>query len=161
MSTNSKNKVLLIAVVILLLTNIAMLVFFLKESPKKGGHGGREAMMTEFLQKEIGFTPQQIQQYDTLSKQHREKMKAMFEEAGKNKENQLKQLAAAGFSDSSINSIAGQSAEKQKVLEISMFEHLRELRRICTPEQQPKFDSLVYKILGRRGEGRKKPDDKK
>ena len=161
MSTNSKNKILLIAVAILLLTNISMLVFFLMGPPKKGMHGGREAMMTEFLQKEIGFTPQQIQQYDTLSKQHREKMKAMFEEAGKNKENQLKQLAASDFSDSSINNIAGQSIEKQKLLEISMFEHLRDVRSICTPEQRPKFDSLVYKILGRRGAGRKKPEEKK
>lgn len=161
MSANSKNKILLIAVAILLLTNIAMLAFFLMGPPKKGGHGGREAMMTEFLQKEMGFNPQQIQQYDTLSKQHREKMKAMFEEVGKNKENQLKQLGAADFSDSSINSIAGQSIEKQKLLEISMFEHLRDVRRICTPDQRPKFDSLVYKVLGRRGEGRKKPEEKK
>ena len=161
MSTNSKNKILLIAVAILLLTNITMLVFFLIGPQKKGGHGGREAMMTEFLQKEVGFSPQQIQQYDTLSKQHREKMRAMFEEAGKNKENQLKQLAAADFSDSSIHSIAGQSTEKQKMLEINMFEHLRDVRSICTPEQRPKFDSLVYKVLGRRGEGRKKPEEKK
>ena len=57
--------------------------------------------------------------------------------------------------------MAGQSIEIQKLLEIRMFEHLRDVRSICTPEQRPKFDSLVYKILGRRGEGRKKPEEKK
>ena len=76
MSTTSKNKILLITVVVLLLTNIAMLFLFLNKGPeKRDPRGGREAMMTEFLQKEIGFSPQQIQQYDSLSKQHREKMK--------------------------------------------------------------------------------------
>ena len=36
-------------------------------------------MMKEFLKNEIGFTEQQLQQYDTLSKQHKEKMKAILE----------------------------------------------------------------------------------
>jgi protein CpxP len=164
MNTNSKIRILMLVAVILLLTNICMLVFFLynKESGRRGAHGGREGMMTEFLQKEIGFTPQQIQQYDSLNKQHREKMKALFEEAGKNREAQVKQLAAAGFSDSVINSISIQSAEKQKQLMVQMFGNLKDIRQICSPAQLPKFDSLIYKVIGRHGgDVRKKPGDNK
>lgn len=148
---------------ILLLTNIALLIFFLviKEPGKKGPHGGRGGMMTEFLQKDIGFNAAQMQQYDTLSKQYHEKIRVMFDEAGKNKENQLKQLATEGFSDSAMNSIADQSAANQKKLEIQMFRHLKDIRQICTATQQPKYDSLVYKVLARRNEGRKKQGDNK
>ncbi len=157
MSTQTKNKILVIAVAILLLTNMAMLFFFLKyrEHGKKGWHGDHEAIMSGFLQKQVGFTPQQIQQYDTLSKEHRDKMKAMFDEAGKNRESQLKQLAAAGFSDSAINSTAEQSSGKQKILAVSMFQHLRDVRGLCTPAQVPVFDSLVSTILGRHDERKK------
>lgn len=157
MSTNTKNKILILAVALLLLTNMAMLFFFLKyrEHGKKGWHGDREAIMSEFLQKQVGFTPQQIEQYDSLSKQHRDKMKAMFDEAGKNRERQVKQLAAAGFSDSAINSIAEQSSGKQKILAVNMFQHLRDVRGLCIPAQIPVFDSLVSTILGRHNEGKK------
>ena len=163
MSTNSKNKVFIIIVAILLLTNFTMLYFFLnnKEHGMRRGHDGREAMMSEFLQKEIGFNPQQLIQYDTLSKQHRESMKAIFEEAGKSKENHIKMLAAAGFSDSAINNTAEQSLRDQKMLEVSMFRYLKDLRGICTAAQQPVFDSLIYKVISRHGEGRKRSGDNK
>ncbi len=163
MSTQSKNRILILAVAVLLLINIGMLVYFLyfNAPVKSGKHGGREAMMTEFLQKDIGFNLQQLQQYDTLSKAHRERMKALFEEAGKNKESQMKHLAGAGFSDSAINEIAAQSAEKQKLLEVRMFLYLREVRQICTPLQLPKFDSLFQKVIGRRnGPGKKTGDNR-
>ena len=80
MSTQTKSKLYLLVIGILLITNIAMLLFFLnkKEDGKKGNRGSndRSAMMKEFLKNDIGFTAQQIQLYDTLSKQNKEKMKA-------------------------------------------------------------------------------------
>lgn len=152
----SKNKILLLIISFLLLTNIAMLVFLLTHEGrgKRSGHGGRDAMVTEFLQQDIGFNTLQMQQYDTLSKKHHEQIRAVFDEARKNKETQLKQLAANGFSDSVINVVAGQSSEKQKSIEINMFSHIKNVRTICTPDQRPKFDSLIYKIIGHKGEGK-------
>lgn len=159
MSTTSKNKMLLVAVVILLLTNIGMILFFLNHRGGEKGrsHGSREEVMTGFLQKDIGFSKSQMEQYDTLSKAHRDKVKAIFDEVRSNKEQQFKLLAAQNFDDSAIHTIAAQSAEKQKVIEEQMFTHLKEVRKICTPDQLPKFDSLFYKVWDRRGESRKKP----
>ena len=161
MSTTSKNKILLITVIILLLTNIAMLVFFLnKGGERRRPHGGREAMMTEFLKKEVGFTPLQLVQYDTLSKQHRATMKASFDKMRSSKEQQLKDLGAGAFSDSAINIAATQSSAMQKDMELGMLKHIATIRALCTPEQQPKFDSLFYKVWNRRGDNSKKPGNK-
>lgn len=154
---NSKNKILLITVIILLLTNIAMLLFFLnKDSGKKGPRNGREAAMTEFLKKDIGFNDQQMQAYDTLSKRHRERVKALFDDMRNRKEQHLKELGTTGFSDSAIDAVVNRSAENQKMLEKGMLVHFTEIRKLCTPGQQPKFDSLFYKVMSR-----KKPDNKK
>ena len=161
MSTPSKTKALVAAVVFLLLTNIAVLVFFLccKGPGKKDFHGGREARMKEFLQKEISFTPQQIQQYDTLSKKHRENIGTSFNEMRNNKEQQFQELGRTGFSDSAIVLAAGRSSEMQKEMELKMIMHFREIRKLCTPEQQSKFDSLFYKIWKKKDEKRKAPGD--
>lgn len=161
MSTNSKNKLLLIAVIGLLLINIAMLFFFLNRDPeKRGPRGGREARMTEFLKQKVGFNAKQLEQYDTLSKQHREKIRSSFDEMRNSKERLLKDLGASAFSDSAMQLAAAQSAGIQKEMELKMLQHFADIRRICTPDQQPKFDSLFYKIWSRKGQEKKKPDDK-
>ena len=101
MSSSSKTKILVTAVVFLLLTNIAMLVFFLccKGPDRKDQRGGREAMMKSFLQKDIGFSTQQLQQYDDLSKAHKDSIKPFFEAMRNNREQELKELSAGAFSD--------------------------------------------------------------
>ncbi len=157
MNIISKNRILTIAFIVLLLANIALLIFFLCcKGPAHKSMGGREAMVKEFLQKEIAFTPQQLQLYDTLSKQHREKVKSIMEDMKNNKEMSLKQLGSSAFSDSAIAVMAEKSATMQKEMEIKMLNHIREIRKLCTAEQQPKFDSLFYKILTRR-----RPETKK
>lgn len=159
MSTSSKSRILVAAVIFLLLTNIAMLLFFLccKGPGKKDPHGGREAMMKEFLQKDIGFTQQQLQQYDTLSRQHRENAKASFDEMRNNREQELRELGRNGFSDSAIWLAAGKSSTMQKEMVEKMLLHFKDIRKLCTPEQQPKFDSLFYKIWDKKDDKRKRP----
>ena len=162
MSSSSKTKVLVTAVVFLLLTNIAMLVFFLcckGPGGKRDGRGGRDAMMRTFLQKDIGFNDQQLVQYDELSKTHKENVKPSFDAMRNNREQELKQLSADGFNDSAIQVAADKSASMQKDIVKNMFLHFRDIRKLCTPEQQPRFDSLFYKIWGKKDDKRKKQRD--
>lgn len=158
MTTKPNNKLLIIVIGILLATNIAMIVFFINGRPaeRKGMRAEKRAMMTAFLQKEIGFTSQQLAQYDSLNQQHHTRIKAMFDAAKAEKEIQFKQLAAASFSDSAINRAAALSAGKQKEMEADMLMHCRDIRRICTTAQLPAFDSLFYSMLNKRMDDRKK-----
>jgi Spy/CpxP family protein refolding chaperone len=161
MSTQTKSKLYILIIGILLVTNIAMLFFFWGDKRDNGRNNKRNndpsAMMKNFLKKDVGFNDQQVQQYDTLSKQHREKMKAQFDSLKTNKEQQFKELGSKGFNDSAIVEMANRSSEKQKLMELQMLNYFATVRKICTPEQQPKFDSLFYKIWSKK----KKPDEKK
>ena len=124
MISSSKTKILVTAVIFLLLTNIAMLVFFLccKGPGKRDNHGGgREAMMRTFLQKDIGFTEQQLQQYDTLAKNHKENVKSSMDEVRNNREKDLKEISASGFNDSVISNVATRSSARQKDMLEKMF----------------------------------------
>lgn len=159
----NRSKILITIIGILLVANIALVFFFLfkNDGIKHEKRSDRITMITNFLKKEIGFSADQLQQYDTLSNKHRENMKAMFDSLRSSKGKQFKQLTAGDFSDSVINSVADQSALSQKLMELHMFNHLKSIRNLCTPSQLPKFDSLFVKILNRRtGEGRKYQGDK-
>ena len=160
MEKQNRSKVFLVIIGILLIANIAMLSFFLmkKDNGRNENRPDRKAMIADFLKKEIGFNQAQLQQYDTLSDRHRDNVRKMYDNHRSSKDNQFKQLAASNFSDSIINNVADQSAASQKIMELQMFNHLKNIRALCTPGQLPKFDSLFVKILNRRGgEGRKKP----
>jgi protein CpxP len=153
----SKTKILVTAVVLLLLTNVAMLIFILNNKDHRGKErGGRDAAMRSFLQKEIGFSDQQLTQYDSLSKHHKDEIKPSFDDMRNNRVQDMKALGEAGFSDSVIEASAARSSSMQKEMIKKMLTHFREVRALCTAEQKPKFDSLFYKSLGKREDKKKK-----
>lgn len=154
----NKSKVLITIIGILLLANIALVSFFLlkKDGRKHDKRMDRKTVIGNFLKKEIGFNDAQMQQYDSLSTGHSKYMKTMFETSRNTKDKQFKELTAANFSDSVMNSIADQSAATQKAFELQMFNHLKQVRALCTSGQLPKFDSLFVKVLNKRGGERKR-----
>jgi hypothetical protein len=163
-NTANKNKILLTIIGILLIANIALVSFFMlkKDGGRHEKRTDRKTMIANFLKNEIGFSETQLHQYDTLSNNHRENIKGMFDSLRSLKDKQFKQLVAGNFSDSVINSVAEQSAVSQKMMELQMFNHLKNVRLLCKPEQLPKFDSLFGKVLNKRGgDGRKKDSERK
>ena len=157
-NTQNRSKVFLVIIAILLIANIAMLVFFLqkKEPGRQADRRDKRAFIANLLQKEIGFDQQQLSQYDTLSNQHREAIGKLFENIRDKKTAQFKQLAAVNFNDTAISRVAAQSAVSQEPIEVNMFNHIKSIRLLCTPEQLPKFDSLFVKVFNWRQEARKK-----
>jgi periplasmic protein CpxP/Spy len=151
----TKNKILILAIAALLITNIAMLVFFLNKPGHRGFKRGRDLALTEFVQQDLGFNQQQIQQFDSLGKWHREKAKGLMDSLRNSKEQVLKELAAAGFSDSALAQSAGRSASGQTAMELLMLQHFKNIRNLCTPAQQSKFDTLYYKLWHRKDNPKK------
>lgn len=159
----NRSKVFLTIIGILLVANIALVSFFLlkKDGPKREKRPEWKTVISAFLKTEIGFDTVQINQYYLLSDRHRENMKKMTDSLRTTKDKQFKELAAADFSDSVMNTVADRSAATQKAMELRMFNHLRKIRLLCTPEQLPKFDSLFGKVLNRKnGDPRKKQPGK-
>ncbi|MEO6539409.1 MAG: Spy/CpxP family protein refolding chaperone [Ferruginibacter sp.] len=162
--SQNKSKILITIIGILLIANIVLVSFFFlqKDERKHDKRMDRKTVIGNFLKDEIGFNEAQMQQYDSMSTWHSKYMKIMFEANRNSKDQQFKELTVADFSDSVMNNIADQSAATQKSMELQMFSHLKNIRALCTPAQQPKFDSLFVKVLNKRGsEGRKKQTEKK
>ncbi len=164
----NRSKAYLSIIAILLVANIAMVAFFLLKKDKDRHDKprvDRRTMISNFLKTEIGFDTVQLQQYDTLSIRHKESMKTMFDSLRGAKDKQFKRLTEGNFSDSVMIEVADHSAINQKAMELKMFNHLKNVRLLCNPDQLPKFDSLFVKVLNRRGgegraENRKKKDHK-
>jgi periplasmic protein CpxP/Spy len=154
MSTQTKSKLYLLIIGILTIANIALLYFLLngncKPLKKKGGWAAHDAAARDFLQNNIGFDKQQLIQFDTLVKQHREKMKAIMDENKKEKENQFKQLGSAGFTDSAIANAVKIKAQSQSNVDMQLFQYLKNLRKLCTTDQIAKYDTSYFKMWNKK-----------
>ncbi len=148
----SKYKWLILIIIVLLLANFAEIFFFTsKANQEKAVHDiNARSYMTDFLRNDIGFTSQQMQRYDSLSGSHQDRIKDMMTAVRSTKEDLLKQISKSGFNDSTVDSISGAIADLRRPVELQLLKDLQDVRSLCTPEQRPKFDSLLYKVFERK-----------
>lgn len=149
MNPATKNRSLVSIIIFLLITNIAMLIFFLvmKNPAQKNSHARDQNGMSGMLQKEVGFSKDQLDTYQSLRKNQMDTVHALFDDLRKSKMNFYNLIYSSQVSDSSVNNAADVIAEKQKTLDLHMFNHFKLVRNICTPDQLPKFDSTIQKVF--------------
>ena len=153
--SNPRNRNLLIIIGVLLLTNIAVLVYFLGEKKEsKSIHDNpknSKGFVAEMLQKEVGFTEQQTAEYKQLKEKQREIVRPMYDDMRNAKDSLFRLLSYPGTSDSVLNTMAEAIAQKQKALDLQTFNYFKRLRTLCTPEQLPKYDSMILPLLRKIG----------
>jgi len=151
MSNASKNKPLIIIIIILLLTNVAILAYFLwlKQPDKPPPFDKNRDRLAESLKNEVGFNDKQVAEYKKIKDAQWDKMKGRFDDLRKVKDSFFHLLSVENTNDSVLNNAADSIAYRQKALDLEAYAHFKELRKLCTPEQQPKYDSLVQRMFHR------------
>lgn len=145
-------KVLSIAVVLLLLTNIVLIAFMLTDKKK---HDKRRppnwTEPSEIMVRELGMTEQQQKDYKQLKEEHFKNVKPLFDSVKAAKTAFFSLVKKAEINDSLVNLFSNRVCEKQAELDKVTLTHFRQVRNIFTAAQQPKFDSLVQKMMSQRG----------
>ncbi len=149
MDAVTKNKSLVSIIIFLLITNIAMVIFFLVLNSSSHRPSRNQNGMSEALQKEANFSKEQLDTYQSLRKNHFNKIHPLFDDLRKSKMDFYTLIYNPQVSDSSLNAAADLIAEKQKNLDMQMFKHFETVRNICTPDQLQKFDTVVKKVFTR------------
>jgi hypothetical protein len=76
-------------------------------------------------------------------------MRERFDEIKKTKEKFYYQLYDPSITDSVLQSRAEIIGKEQKELDLHVIRHFKEIRKLCTPEQLPKYDSLLPPLIER------------
>lgn len=151
MESNTKTKSLITIIIFLLITNIAMLIFFvvLSKPAEKRQRNHESNGMYKSLQNEVGFSQSQLKQYQALREAQMKNVRPRFNEVRESKKAFYGLISSGQVSDSLLNADADSIAEKQKNLDMQMFLYFKNVRKICTPEQIGKYDTLMKKVIGR------------
>jgi hypothetical protein len=153
MSNATNNKGLIFLIVILLLTNIAVLAYFLwpKQPDKLANPERNRYKLLEPLKNEVGFTDSQITDYKKIRDSRSGRIRGKVEDLRRVRDNFYRLLSMGNASDSLLNSFADSIANRQKLLDLETFAHFKQLRTLCTPDQEVKYDSMVQRIVHRWG----------
>jgi len=146
----------------LLITNIVMLLFFVFSKPAASAPPSKdENLVATFLQNEMGFDEQQMALYQKVRKNDFDKARPSFKALKNSKDSFYLFIYNNDIPDSVIKNSASVIGKNQVIVDTKMLEHFRNVRKICMPQQLPKFDSLFKNIISKITSGRKKRSDNK
>ena len=153
--SSARYRNLLIIIGVLLLTNIAVLVYFLtqkKDHTTEAANAKKEpSTVTEMLQKEVGFTEEQIARYKPMKEKQKAIIRPMYDDMRKTKDSLFRLLSYPEPSDSVLNKMADAIAQKQKALDLLTFDYFKRVRTLCKAEQLSKYDSMILPMLRKMG----------
>lgn len=155
MTPERKIRSLIFAIAFLLITNIILLLFliFSRNNDDKP-HNHDLSIVGSFLQDSIGFDKKQMDLYQNVRKEDFEKGKAVFDSMKFAKNKFYENIYTNNVSDSVINKLALNIAEKQVAVDKHMLHHFKNLRNLCTARQLPRFDSLFNNVVEKVTSGR-------
>ncbi len=153
MNTITKNKWFLFLLGFLFLANIALLLSFFVFGERSGSYKDAHSGQTGsgYLSKELLLSKEQDSAFSKMKEEHFKTMKPLWAEIRQTKDSLFRQMNNPNLDDSAISAFTDRIAAKNKIADELMFRHFRELRKLCTPEQQQKFDTLIPQMFNRTG----------
>ncbi|MBU3009963.1 hypothetical protein KO506_00930 [Polaribacter vadi] len=135
-----KSKLLPILLVVLIILN-GVLIFMLIKKPHLNNRNQAERI---FLIEQLQFSKDQQEKFKSLDNIHRRKMMDLDQRIIKQKDILFNSFADETKNIDSLVTVAG-NLEIKKELEV--FSFFKSVRKICTPEQQKKFDVIIDKAI--------------
>ncbi|KAF0240864.1 MAG: hypothetical protein FD183_903, partial [Chitinophagaceae bacterium] len=142
-----KNRTLNIIVIVLLIANITSIgLFWLRQERNKPG-GNQRGEVVEFLVRELKMNETQKAQLIKLRQQHRASIQSLRKNQEMLKDAFFGLVKQEQAKDAEINSALEKVATADKAIDLITLNHFKAIRKICTAEQQTKFDKIVQEAL--------------
>jgi len=136
-----------------------MIIFFVFLKPNNNRNRNfRRDFVVEYLEEKVGFSQVQIDSFKVLRDENNKRMMPYFSKMRSTREDLYKMVYdSMPPSDSVLNAKVDSIGMAQAQVEKALFEHFKEIRAICTPGQQPAFDSLLNRLFRRGAAGNPPP----
>ncbi|MEI7583153.1 Spy/CpxP family protein refolding chaperone [Runella sp.] len=151
-----QNRYVWLVILGLLVFNLGLLGWIWFSPQNRPREGGNPA---SFLEKKLNFTKEQKEQFRLLREDHHKKTQAIRDSVRQMKRQFFEQLGKP-MSESDVERVTADIAKKMARVDKITFQHFREVRQLCTPAQQQKFDEVIDEMLERlaaSAEGRGRP----
>lgn len=147
-----QQKYLTRAFIVLVLLNIGLISFFvwreLKPHHQPFLFPKNEAYkdVSGILKKELQLNEKQAQQFNTIREDYYIKEITLKQKIKDNKDEMNVEMYNKHSDENKIMSLARQTSNFEYEIELLRYRQAKELKLVCTPEQQEKFEVLVKEI---------------
>jgi periplasmic protein CpxP/Spy len=143
----NSNKILKVAVLLLLVANIALVAFMVLG--KKKPEDKRKISPEEMFAKELGLSEDQKATHRQMKDAHMKVIRPLMDSLRDAKTAFYMQTKESELSDSLLTAYSDQISALQIKVDKATLAHFKRVRVFLKPEQQPKFDTLVKKMMQR------------
>jgi len=105
----------------------------------------------KFIADRLEFDASQLEQFQDLDLEHREKMRLIVDKIKTSKDALFDKLSDDTMHPSEIDSFASIIADREKAKDLETFRFFREVGRICNKDQKEKLKSIIKDALRRQG----------
>lgn len=151
----AKYKWIFFLVAVLLISNIVLALFLFASKNKKNEPYKNRESVSNIIYKDLGLTAQQIDTFKLNKDLFFKNMRPIWDEIKGLKDSLYKHMEVDS-NDSSIQKLTTIIALKTKEADLKMYQHFVEMRKLCTSEQQVRFDTIIPKFLSRNGRGNRR-----
>ncbi len=152
MSFFENRRFVIFTISVLVLINLALIATFAGPSVfKKDWDFRKKEHRKSYVAKKIGFSEQQKLAYDSLNTTHRSKVQKLQKQINENRREVYRLSRTQSVSADSVKALTEHIGILVGEIEFVTFEHISNIRAICTPEQLVTLDSLFQKMIRYRG----------
>ncbi len=150
-------SVILFALVVMILLNILSL--YMLHEARENVRGDRPGIGRDrggpkyFIIKELGFSQDQIAEYEELVKEHRRIVKQTRRDNRKLKK-ELFGLLNLPPDNPRVQKLMKEISLNDEKLETATFEHFREVRALCNEKQKKELDRIINRVLDMMSRGK-------
>jgi protein CpxP len=157
MNDSSKIKWLAGTTVLLIVLNVVLLGFmWFRPHPPRPDRGGPSAAII----RELKFDDAQRSQFEKLRDVHHNMM-VTIQEKDRHTHDALFALLKDGDDASpTADSLINEIAQNRKQIETLTYHHIADVRKLCTPDQQKKFDEIIINMMTRMNQGPRPPQER-
>jgi Spy/CpxP family protein refolding chaperone len=101
----------------------------------------------EYITNELKLTQQQQDAYKVLREAHHAAQVVLQDSIRKSKDVFFDLLQMPSVNDTVLHNASKKGLEFQEQLEIMTFKHFQQVRALCTPEQQKRFDEIIKEVV--------------
>lgn len=142
-----------IAIAALLLLNAGTLTFLWVNRPPNP----REAGPFQFLVRATGMDEAQQEEYDKLRKEHRATLETYRHQNKQVRETLFRLMATKEVNAPEVQILADSLGALRAKEELFTYEHFRQVRAICRPDQLPRFDAAIGEAVQSMGPPPQRP----
>ena len=146
MSLFENRRFTIISISTLVLLNLILLGLIVGPTFGKRGGDRRSAYMAE----KLGFTENQIQTYDSLNASHRQETGALQQNIDEKRRMMFQLSRSNSVTIDQADSLSLEIGVLVSDMEFRTYEHISNVRALCTPQQLAQLDSLIQQMIKRR-----------